>query len=261
VANPPSPAGGAADPPAEGAAVVPPPESEAVEAGPDAGLDAQITGIINANSTYQVGVALIDLSDGVVHSYGVTDKFVAASTAKILAAAAYYHLAETGVVSLAAPMAGSTAAVRIQQMVQQSDNQAWDLVVGGIGYQALDDYAASLGIDYYRPANLLTPEETAITLELLYTGQLLNEAHTEQLLSYMQDTNYESLIPAAVAAGIEVFHKYGLLNGYLHDASILAQGTNAYVFVVYTLGQDTNDIPARTWIIHQLTQAVVAHLF
>ena len=94
-----------------------------------------------------------------------------------------------------------------------------------------------------------------------YTGQLLSASHTAQLLSYMQHTNLETLIPAAVPADVVVFHKYGLLNGNLHDASILVRGEKAYAFVVYTLGRDTSDMAARTRIIHQLTRAVAAALF
>ncbi|MCU1554465.1 MAG: serine hydrolase [Arthrobacter sp.] len=224
-------------------------------------FDGPINAIIDANSRYAVGVALIDVNDGVVHEYGDNTKFAAASTAKILAAAAYYHLVETGRASLATRMGSSTAAVQIRQMVQQSNNDSWALILRAVGHQGLTAYAASLSISYDRTVNLLSPAETAKTLSLLYTGQLLNPVNTAQLLSYMQRTNYETLIPAAVPAGIEVYHKYGLLSGNLHDASILVQGDRAYVFVVYTRGQSGADMPARTRIIHQLTQTVAAGLF
>lgn len=224
-------------------------------------LDARINAVISANSRYQVGVALIDVTDGLVHEYGVKTKFVAASTAKILAAVSYYHLVETGRASLGTRMGVSTAGVQIRQMVQQSNNESWALIMGAVGQSALTGYAASIGIDYDRRMNTLTPAETARTLHLLYSGQLLNAENTAQLLSYMQNTNYEALIPAAVPAGISVFHKYGLLFGNLHDASILAQGERAYVFVVYTQGRDTSDMAARTRVIHQLTRAVTAGLF
>jgi beta-lactamase class A len=206
-------------------------------------------------------VALIDVTDGAVHGYGVQGKFVAASTAKILAAAAYYNLTERGLASLSDPLGASTAAVQIRQMVQQSDNESWALILDAVGQQGLSDYAASIGIDYDRTVNILTPAEMARTLALLYTGQLLNAGNTAQLLSYMQDTNFETLIPAAVPPGVSVFHKYGLLFGNLHDASILAQGDRAYVFVVYTLGRDTSDMDYRAGIIHELTEAVTAALF
>lgn len=61
-----------------------------------AALDAEITGLVNMNDAFQIGVALTDLREGLVHRYGVEEPFAAASTAKVLAAAAYYHLVETG---------------------------------------------------------------------------------------------------------------------------------------------------------------------
>ncbi|WP_461190224.1 serine hydrolase [Arthrobacter sp. Z4-13] len=240
---------------AQAAPIVPVREKGVVE------LEGQINGIIGANTQYQLGVALIDTADGAVYQYGVRDKFVAASTGKILAAAAYYHLAEIGELSLTAPLGQGTAEFQIQQMIKQSNNDSWALIVQAIGYQRIHDYAASIGIAYDRTYNTLSPAETARILALLYNGKLISGTHAAQLLSYMQHTNYETLIPAAVPPGITVFHKYGLLNGNLHDASILVQNGHAYVFVVYTLGAGLGDIPARTEVIHQLTHAVVSGLF
>lgn len=224
-------------------------------------LDTRINALIEANSRHQLGVALIDVSDGVLHGYGVRDKFVAASTGKILAAAAYYDLVERGQASLEAPLGNSTAGGQIRQMVQQSNNTSWALILGAVGKQGLRNYAASFGIDYDRTLNTLTAAEMARTLELLYTGRLLNAGHTRQLLSYMQNTNFETLIPAAVPPGVSVFHKYGLLSGNLHDAGVLAKDGRAYVFVVYTLGKDLSDIEDRARAIRSLTEAVAAGLF
>ncbi len=224
-------------------------------------LEGRINSIIEANNHYQLGVALIDIEDGALHQYGVREKFVAASTGKVLAAAAYYHFAETGQLSLTAPLGGLTAGLQIQQMIQQSNNESWALIDQAIGHHRLHAYAASIGIDYNRTYNTLSPAETARTLALLHDGKLLNGAHTAQLLSYMQHTNYETLIPAAVPPGITVFHKYGMLNGNLHDASILVQNGHGYVFVVYTLGAGPADIPERADVIQQLTRAVVSALF
>lgn len=224
-------------------------------------LDAQISGIIQANSAYALGVSLIDLSDGVVHGYGVQEKFVAASTAKILAASAYYHLVETGRASLAAPLGGSTAGAQIRQMVQQSNNDSWTLILRAVGQRGITDYAASIGITYDFTVNLLTSAEMARTLQLLYTGELLNPAHTAQLLSYMQNTNFETLIPPAVPPGVGVFHKYGLLFGNLHDSSVLVKDGRAFVFVVYTCGKNYSDMGPRTRIIQELTRTVTAALF
>jgi beta-lactamase class A len=228
---------------------------------PNAALDTDINAIIDANSGYQIGVALIDLSDGAVQEYGVRQAFVAASTAKVLAAAAYYHLVETGGASLDEPLGDWTAGFQLQQMIQDSNNDSWSLIMDAVGHTELSAYAASIGVSYDPDSNTLTPAQMAGILAALYSGELLDPEDTAQLLSYMQDTNYETLIPAAVPAGITVFHKYGLLGGELHDAGILTQGGRSYALAVYTKGEDTGDIPQRTEVIHQLTQAVTDALF
>jgi beta-lactamase class A len=255
----------APDTPTAGAAATPAAVAPVVPAAPVAGvtpaLESEINGIISANSQYQIGVTLIDLSDGSIHQYGVQAPFEAASTAKVLAAAAYYHLVETGAVSLDDPLGDYTSRFQLKEMIQDSDNDSWSLIMDAVGYSELQAYAASIGVSYDPINNTLTPSEMASILAGLYSGMLLNQQDTAQLLSYMRNTNYEWLIPVAVPAGITVFHKYGLLDDELHDASILTNGTTSYVFVVYTKGQDESDTPARTDVFHQLTQAVVNSLF
>ena len=246
------------------------PDAAAQASGPapgtvDEALDARIKAILDANSEYQIGVALVDLSQAPgsadVHEYGVREEFVAASTAKVLAAAAYYHLVETGAASLDDPLGSYTAGFQLREMIQQSDNDSWSLIMDAVGHEQLTEYAASLGVSYDSETNALTPAEMATILAGVYSGTLLTAVHTAQLLSYMQDTNYETLIPAAVPEGITVFHKYGLLDDELHDAAVLAQGNTAYALVIYTKGHDLSDVPERTEVIHQLTLAVAGALF
>jgi hypothetical protein len=78
---------------------------------------------------------------------------------------------------------------------------------------------------------------------------------------HMQGTNYEELIPAAVPDGVAVFHKYGLLDDELHDAAILSTSAGRYALMVYTKGTGPGDVPQRTAVIHDITEAVTAVLF
>ena len=98
-------------------------------------------------------------------------------------------------------------------------------------------------------------------LEQLATGKLLNAEHTAELLGYMQQTNDEDLIPAALGPGITVHHKYGVVLGYVHDAALLSAGDRSYAVVIYTWGPDDADSADRLDIIHELTHQVTAALF
>ena len=222
-------------------------------------LDAEMRRILADNSGYRIGVVLADTHGGEPRSYGDGADFVAASTAKILTAAAYYHLVETGEKSLDVPLGSFDAAFQIQAMVNASSNDAWLLLMRDIGYPRLIEYAASIGISYDPEQNLLTPAEMADLLKQLSTGTLLNAEHTQELLGYMQQTNNERLIPAAVGPGITVQHKYGQLEGYLHDAALLSSGERSYALTIYTWGEDGGGAE-RLAVIHELTGAVTKAL-
>lgn len=224
-------------------------------------LQKDIDAIIAANSSTQIGVAVQNISSGEQKTYGIDAPFEAASTAKLLTACAYYHLVETGQASLDEDLGAYNAGFQIKSMVNQSSNDSWNLLVSVIGEQALEQYATTNGIGYKVDGNTLSPASMASLLTKLYSGQLLNKDNTAQLLSYMQHTNDDELIPAAVGTNITVYHKYGLLNGELHDAAILTDGNKSYALAIYTKGADDSDDAQRTQTIHRLTQAVVSAVF
>jgi beta-lactamase class A len=226
----------------------------------DQKLGSVINPIIAAGGS-QVSVAIDNLQTDSVHTFGVTAPMPAASTGKIIAALAYYNAVEQGKRDLTHILGNYNAGYQIQQMIKQSNNDSWELLVDDLGRSALQQYAASIGSDYNVANNTLSPGSLATTLAKLYGGTLLNSADTNQLLSYMQDTNDEDLIPSALPSGITVYHKYGLLDGVLHDASILTKNGKTYALVIYTQNTDDSDDDARTTVIHQLTKAAVSQMF
>ena len=50
---------------------------------------------------------------------------------------------------------------QIRQMVQQSNNDSWALILAAVGHKGLINYAATMGIPYDRTVNALTPAEMA----------------------------------------------------------------------------------------------------
>jgi len=224
-------------------------------------LTKKINAIIAGSPTSQVGVALENTTSGETKTYGVTAPFEAASTAKLITAVAYYHLVEHGEASLTTPMGPYDAAFQMKEMINDSDNDAWNLLANAVGDDELAAYAASIGVNYGVAGNTLAPSDMTTLLTKLYNNQLLNKTDTDQLLSYMQNTNDETLIPAAVPSNITVYHKYGLLNGGLHDVAILVDGNTSYALAIYTKNADDSDDATRTTMIHQITQAVTSAVF
>ena len=54
-------------------------------------------------------------------------------------------------------------------------------------------------------------------------------------------------------------HKYGELEGYLHDAAILSSGERSYALAIYSWGED-GESEERLAMIHELTGVVTKAL-
>lgn len=226
-----------------------------------ASLEDRIQSVLDENDDYRIGIALADVSGDAARTFGNQDVFSAASTAKIITAAAYYHLVEAGEAALDEPLGDYDAAFQLESMVNRSNNDSWLLLMDAVGYPQLADYAASIGVAYDPEENLLTPADMALVLKQLYAGNLLNPDHTAQLLGYMQETNNEELIPAGSQAGVEVFHKYGEFAGELHDAAVLSYRGSSFVLVIYTENPGGTEEPGQADLIRELTGVVEQSLF
>jgi beta-lactamase class A len=247
-------------PSASTSAPVPTVAASPVAQAPDS-LRDNVESILEEAGDYRIGLALADVSGDAALAFGDSDVFAAASTAKIITAAAYYHLVETGEASLDEPLGDYDAAFQMEAMVNQSNNDSWLLLMDAVGYPRLIDYAASIGVTYDPEQNLLTPADMALVLKQLYAGDLLNQDNTAELLSYMQDTNNDDLIPAGSRAGIDVHHKYGEIGGELHDAALLTYRGSTFALVIYTENPEGTEEPEQADAIRDLTRAVEDALF
>jgi len=241
------------------------PTQPAVPAAPvaaaPASLQDSVDDILSEADEYRIGMALADVSGGAERTFGDQDTFTAASTAKILTAAAYYHLVENGQASLDEPMGDYDAAFQLKAMVNDSNNDSWLLLMDAVGYPQLIAYADSIGVTYDPEQNQLTAADMALILKKLYAGELLDQDHTKQLLSYMQDTNNEDLIPAGSRSGVDVHHKYGEISGELHDAALLSYRGSTFALVIYTENREGDADDGQAEVIRNLTRAVEDALF
>ena len=230
-----------------------------------AALASRVTSAIANYSAanVEVGVSLIDLDTGAQTNVGETAAFTAASTTKVLAAAAYLHQVEQGTHSLDETIDGQSAQTLLQNMINVSDNEAWHSIMEAVGEDNLQTYAQSIGLSsYQRDTNVITASDEAILLQKLYNHKLITTQHTNLLLSFMQNTSNEDLIPSGLPTGATVYHKYGYLGGELHDAGIIIYNGHRIALTIYTKSSDDSlsDYSSRTALFHQITSAAITYM-
>lgn len=199
-------------------------------------MDKVINDTISSNTSMDIGVAVIDCKTGRLQDYGVKEPFVAASTAKLITALAFLYDVERGQASLEQKIGNKSAKQALEALIVDSDNQVWDIFNNTImDHQELADYAASTGLTNYNPDdNTITPESVAKLLNNLYGGKLLNQEHTDLVLSFMERAREVEFITNAVPDNIKVYHKPGYLADRMHDAAIIDNGARPYVLVIFT---------------------------
>jgi len=217
-------------------------------------LDVQIAQIADDNPQLSLSVATSDIARGQVAEYNANNVSDAASTAKVLSAALYLNEVEKGQKNLNQSIGGVSARQSLQLMVQQSDDTQWANINDLLSHSALQAYASGLGLaSYNSDTNTLSAADMTKLLSLLYEGDLLNEAHTSLLLSFMQHTNREDFISPAVTASYSFYHKVGLDDDQVNDVGLIAGTDDTLVISIFTNGNSTYDWPARAALMQKIT--------
>lgn len=244
------------------ASTTPPPSSVAKTTQPlinTSSLGPAMNSIISNYPGLQIGVSVINLNTGEKFNYGVQDPYIGASVSKLITASLYLHNVEDGNASLLDTINDQPAKYKLQQMIEQSDNDAWVAFNSILGHDNLQNYAQQIGLQNYNATdNTVTPSDVALLLQQLYTGKLLSKTNTQLLLSYMQNANEADYIPAAVPSGVKVYHKAGYLDDRAHDAAIIDNGQNPYILVVFTKSSDAYDFQQGIQLFHQITGATTS---
>ena len=199
-------------------------------------LDSQINAIITANSDIHISVAIKDLNSDSIHNYGFLEPMTAASVNKVLTAVDFMNEVELGNKSLDMIMSdGNTAQYDIEQMIVYSDNDSWHVLNDSLTYQQMQAYANSIGLSsYYYGNNTISSADVTKLLGDTYQRKLIDEAHTQLLLGYMERANYRGGIIPAVPTIDTVYHKAGIYNPSLNDAAIITNGTQTIVLTIFT---------------------------
>jgi beta-lactamase class A len=219
----------------------------------------QINSVIQQHSSIDFSVSLIDLTNGQSAHYGDSAAFTAASVTKLITAADFLNEVEKGQQTLTETINGSSAKYELQQMIVVSDDNAWDALNTHLGYAQVQDYAANLGWTSFQSIpNTVTSDNIANLLQQLYGGKLLNTSDTNLLLGWMKQANYRTYVVPAVPAGDTIYHKIGLYEDFVNDATIITNGKQTVVLVIFTNGNGTYNWPARALMMQQIAKPVIS---
>jgi beta-lactamase class A len=222
-------------------------------------LEPQLADIAQQNPDIDLGVALTDVASGVSASVQATQPFRAASTTKLVTAIYYLQQVEAGHRQLSELIGPRTARDQLYQLINRSNNEAWLAFRDTLGRDQEQAFANQLGLSSFHVySNTINAADLAKLLTKLAKGDLLNQQHTDLLLSLMQDTYEDRFIPGAVPDAIQVFHKTGTLEDDVHDVAIIYINKRPYVLVLMTNGQGIMDYDRRQTLIHQLTALAMA---
>jgi len=204
---------------------------------PLASLPDDLNAAINAGTALSASVTLINLDTGKEYDAGhYTQTYEAASTSKLVAVFDYIHQVELGKATLTQTLEGEPAQDIIMRMIVNSDNDAWDKLNGYLKFGGEQKYLDSIGVAGKMTPNNIQFSTSAMAkmLQLLYQGKLMNADHQALIYGYMAHTTMNRLIPAALPADAIVYHKYGEIDGVLHDAAIVQYQGHNFVLVIYT---------------------------
>ncbi|HEY9720782.1 MAG TPA: serine hydrolase [Oscillatoriaceae cyanobacterium] len=222
----------------------------------------------------RIGLAVEHLETG--ETWAIDDRELpAASVIKVHLAIAAYQAAEQGKLALLEAVevpaipdddeaefdnlgrapAGTRFTWRkvIDRMLTASDNAATNVRLDRLGPDALVPLCRALGLAHTalkrrmldtaaREAgreNSTTAIETATVLAALWRGELLNPAHTAELLAVLGQQRDRDKLAAGLPADAAFAHKTGELPGYRHDAGIVGFAPGVaptYVLVAFAEG-------------------------
>jgi len=185
--------------------------------------------------------------------------FVAASVNKIPILAALYYYAGKGEIDLdrditvqAADIQDyGTGSLRYEEpgavysvktlaklMIKQSDNTAAYILANHIvGFKKLKEITAQWGlVQTDMVDNKTSNQDIAKLMRMIYEGKVTDAAHTQEMLSFLKDTDHETRLPALLPEGVTIYHKIGTEVGVIHDAGIITDGKHTYYLGIFTNG-------------------------
>jgi beta-lactamase class A len=259
----------------------------------DTSLSTNIASIINTQeqegNISKASVYFTNLSNGEWANVNRGEMYYPSSLGKIPIMMAYYELAESSSSILdqeitysggqnlndsqdippaqaIAPGQTYTVEQLIEYMIEDSDNNATQLLYNNIDKNTLQNVYGDLGIPINDDATLanldfITPQQIGLLFRVLYNSTYLSRDYSEKALELMSHSSFTQGIIAGVPSSTVVAHKLGLVgiqtNGAttgheLHDCGIV-YANDPYLLCVMTRG--SSPLTTMENIIANISQA------
>ncbi|MFC1626797.1 serine hydrolase [Patescibacteria group bacterium] len=199
-----------------------------------------------------------DLSYSFSMGLNETTIYTAASVNKLLILAALYQEAQqdlsildkkitpqandiqsygTGVIQYDKPGTSYSVKTLARLMMQKSDNTAaYVLAKYIVGEPTLKKRIEEWGLTQTNfTTNKTSNLDMSIITKKIFSGNIANTALTQEMLSFMKDSDFEDRIPANLPDTATIYHKIGNAEAGFHDVGIVSFGENrAYYIGIFT---------------------------
>ncbi len=106
--------------------------------------------------------------------------------------------------------------------------------------------------------NKTSNKDMELLLSKIYRGKVANVAFTQEMLAFLQDSDFEDRLPALLPKDANVYHKIGTEVGVIHDVGIIKHDGLTYYIGIFT--SDVNDEPQTTKLMAEISKAVYDYL-
>jgi len=210
-----------------------------------------------------------------------TEIFTAASVNKVPILAALYYYAQNGTIDLdrditlqaseiqhygtgslryAEPGTVYSIKTLARLMIKQSDNTAAFILANEIvGLNKIQSLIQQWGLTQTDMINNKTSnKDIAVLFRKIYEEKIVNHAFTQEILSFLKDTDFETRLPAHLPENVTVYHKIGTETGSIHDAGIVTDSQHTYYIGVFT-NDETDDAESEK-LIAKISKVVYDYL-
>lgn len=207
--------------------------------------------------------------------------YTAASVIKIPLLAVTYHLADTGDISLDEEIRISpsdiqdwgTGTIRYepqpvthtvreicQLLMEKSDNTAaYVLSNRMIGAEKTQQIIDSWGLSQTNVAeNLTSNQDIEKLMRMMFEDTIANPTLTSEMISWMDNSDYENRIPGLLPDHVDVYHKIGNEVRIIHDVGVISFDGHEYYFGVLT--REVPDLARAEETIAKLSKIVYDYM-